>query len=80
LSTTGSSLPNDGTHRRHFAGYAFTLFRSAAVLLVLAIVARWLIAPYVRVSLYSCPFIVAVILAGLSLGNWLGGVWIGMDG
>jgi len=54
-------------------GYGVTVFLSSAILLVLEISAGRLIAPYVGVSLYSWTSIIGVILAGLSLGNWLGG-------
>ncbi len=55
--------------------YALTVFLSSALLLVLEVVAGRLIAPYVGVSLYTWTAVIGVILAGLSLGNWLGGVW-----
>lgn len=55
--------------------YAATIFISSALLMVLEIVAARLIAPYVGVSLYTWTSIIGVILAGLSLGNWLGGIW-----
>ena len=51
------------------------IFASSACLLILEIVASRLLAPYVGVSLYTWTAIIGVILAGLSLGNWLGGVW-----
>jgi len=57
------------------AWYAATIFISSAILLVLEITAGRLIAPYVGVSIYSWTTIIGVILAGLSLGNWLGGRW-----
>jgi len=65
----------DSTSRKRIAWYAFTVFTSSAILLVLEIVAGRLIAPYVGVSLYSWTAIIGVILAGLSIGNWLGGLW-----
>lgn len=55
--------------------YALTVFLSSALLLALEIVAGRLIAPYVGVSLYTWTAIIGVILAGLSVGNWIGGVW-----
>ncbi|MET0064743.1 MAG: fused MFS/spermidine synthase [Candidatus Thiodiazotropha sp.] len=55
--------------------YALTVFLSSALLLVLEVVAGRLIAPYVGVSLYTWTSVIGVILGGLSLGNWLGGVW-----
>ncbi len=65
----------DTPHRLRLAWYAFTVFLSSAILLVLEITAGRLIAPYVGVTLYSWTSIIGVILAGLSLGNWLGGRW-----
>ncbi len=64
-----------GAHRARLAGYALTLFLSSAALLVLEVAAGRLIAPYVGVSLYTWTSVIGVVLAGLSLGNWLGGVW-----
>lgn len=60
--------------------YGFTIFFSSAILLVLEIVAGRLIAPYVGVSIYSWTSIIGVILAGLSLGNWIGGRWADKSG
>jgi len=65
---------------RRLLWYAFTVFISSACLLVLEIVAGRLLAPYVGVSLYTWTAIIGVILAGLSLGNWLGGVWADRGG
>ncbi len=53
--------------------YGATVFLTSAFLLVLEIAAGRLLAPYVGVSLYTWTSIIGVILAGLSLGNWLGG-------
>jgi predicted membrane-bound spermidine synthase len=61
--------------RRRLLLYGVTVFVSSGVLLVLEMAAGRLIAPYVGVSLYSWTSIIGVILAGLSLGNWAGGVW-----
>ncbi|MES9845449.1 MAG: fused MFS/spermidine synthase, partial [Candidatus Sedimenticola sp. 6PFRAG5] len=66
--------------RMHVYGYALTIFLSSAFLLVLEMVAGRLIAPYVGVSLYTWTSIIGVILAGLSLGNWIGGVWADRGG
>ncbi len=60
--------------------YGLTIFISSAILLVLEITAGRLIAPYVGVTIYSWTSIIGVILAGLSLGNWLGGVWADRSG
>ncbi|MEJ2460016.1 MAG: fused MFS/spermidine synthase [Candidatus Thiodiazotropha sp.] len=59
--------------------YALTVFLASALLLVLEVVAGRLIAPYVGVSLYTWTAVIGVILAGLSVGNWLGGVWADRD-
>ncbi|MEW7981963.1 MAG: hypothetical protein G8D28_09635 [gamma proteobacterium symbiont of Phacoides pectinatus] len=68
--------------RRRIHWYAFTIFLSSAFLLVLVLemVAGRLIAPYVGVSLYTWTSVIGVILAGLSLGNWIGGVWADRGG
>ena len=76
---TPSEQPS-APRRRVLAGYAATVFVSSALLLVLEIVAGRLIAPYVGVSLYTWTSIIGVILAGLSLGNWIGGVWADRGG
>lgn len=75
---TASELPS--STRRTIIWYGFTIFISSAILLVLEIVAGRLIAPYVGVSIYSWTSIIGVILAGLSLGNWLGGRWADRGG
>ena len=64
-----------GPTGRTLLGYSLTVLISSALLLVLEIVAGRLAAPYVGVSLYTWTAIIGVILAGLSIGNWLGGVW-----
>jgi MFS family permease len=56
-------------------GYAALVFITSALVLVVEMVAARLIAPFVGVSLYSWTAIIGVVLAGLSLGNWLGGIW-----
>lgn len=56
--------------------YGAVVFLSSAVVMVLEIAAGRLIAPYVGVSLYSWTSIIGVVLGGLSLGNWAGGVWV----
>lgn len=46
----------------------------SAASMALEIVAGRALAPYVGMSLYTWTVIIAVVLAGLSLGHWLGGV------
>ena len=58
--------------------YGWIVFLSSAIVMVLEISAGRLIAPYVGVSLYSWTSIIGVVLAGLSLGNWVGGRWADM--
>ncbi len=62
------------------AWYGAAVFLSSAVVMVLEITAGRLIAPYVGVSLYTWTAIIGVVLAGLSLGNWLGGRWADRGG
>lgn len=59
--------------------YGTTLFFSSAGGLVLEIVAGRLIAPYVGMSLYTWTAIIAVVLAGFSVGHWVGGRLAGPD-
>jgi predicted membrane-bound spermidine synthase len=56
--------------------YGLIVFLSSAAVMILEIAAGRLIAPYVGVSLYSWTSIIGVVLAGLSLGNWVGGIWV----
>ncbi|MBX2870186.1 MAG: fused MFS/spermidine synthase [Acidiferrobacterales bacterium] len=67
-----TALPEEKNHLGYL--YSLTVFASSAMLLALEIVAGRLLAPYVGVSLYTWTSIIGVILAGLSLGNWWGGV------
>lgn len=60
-----------------FLGAALLL--SSAGGLVVEIVAGRLIAPYVGMSLYTWTAIIAVVLAGLSGGHWIGGRMAGRD-
>ena len=49
------------------------LLLSSAGSMALEIAAGRLMAPYVGMSLYSWTAIIAVVLAGLSIGHWIGG-------
>ena len=51
------------------------VFVSNLCIMVLELVAGRIIAPYVGVSLYTWTSVIGVILAGISLGNFLGG-WL----
>lgn len=61
--------------RRRITLYATIVFVSSALLLLLEIVAARLIAPYVGVSLYTWSAVIGIVLAGLSIGNAIGGAW-----
>ena len=51
------------------------VFVSSACIMILELVAGRIIAPYVGVSLYTWTCVIGVVLAGISLGNYLGG-WL----
>ena len=51
-----------------------TLMFASAGSMALEIVAGRALAPYVGMSLYSWTVIIAVVLAGLSIGHWIGGM------
>lgn len=51
----------------------FIVFVASACTLILELVAGRLLAPYIGVSLYTWTSIIGVVLAGISLGNYLGG-------
>ena len=52
---------------------AFTILVSSACGLIIEIVAGRLLAPIFGMSLYTWTSIIAVVLAGLSIGHWIGG-------
>ena len=52
---------------------AWIVFISNACVMTIELVAGRLIAPYVGVSLYTWTSIIGVILAGISVGNFIGG-------
>jgi spermidine synthase len=51
------------------------VFVSSGCIMILELVAGRIIAPYVGVSLYTWTSVIGVVLAGISLGNYLGG-WL----
>jgi spermidine synthase len=55
------------------AAYGAALFLVSAAALVVEIVAGRLLAPYVGMSLYTWTAIISVVLAGLTIGHWVGG-------
>ena len=50
------------------------VFVSSACTLIIELVAGRIMAPYIGVSLYTWTSIIGIVLAGMSLGNYLGGV------
>ncbi|MDH5547421.1 MAG: fused MFS/spermidine synthase [Gammaproteobacteria bacterium] len=61
--------------RAKLTWFGFVVFVSSAIVMVLEITAGRLLAPFVGVSLYTWTSIIGVVLAGLSVGSWLGGRW-----
>ena len=59
--------------KREVAGAAAIVFVSSFCLLVIELVAGRILAPYVGVSLYTWTSIIGVVLAGISIGAWVGG-------
>jgi MFS family permease len=55
------------------AAYSAALFFTSAAALVVEIVAGRMLAPHVGMSLYTWTAVIAVVLAGLSVGHWIGG-------
>lgn len=51
-----------------------TLMLVSAASMALEIIAGRALAPYVGMSLYSWTVIIAVVLTGLSIGHWIGGI------
>jgi len=51
----------------------FIAFDSSFCVMVIELVAARMLAPYIGVSLYTWTSIIGVILAGIALGNYLGG-------
>lgn len=49
------------------------VFLSSACIMILELVAGRIIAPHVGVSLYTWTSVIGIVLAGISLGNYLGG-------
>jgi predicted membrane-bound spermidine synthase len=66
----GEPDPRDLRPLRFPSSFAFL---ANGALLVLELVAGRIIAPTVGVSLYTWTAVIGVVLAGISLGSWLGG-------
>src|SRR5690349_4559743 len=59
--------------KREVVGAAAIVFVASFCLLVIELVAGRILAPYVGVSLYTWTSIIGVVLAGISIGAWVGG-------
>jgi len=70
---TATQAPSIAADRLHPFWATTIVFLSNFCILVLEIVAGRMMAPIVGVSLYTWTSIIGVILAGISLGNYLGG-------
>ena len=77
-------VPNAGFWNRSLRGVVFLAWRSiwqanivvfisSACTLILELVAGRVLAPYVGVSLHTWTSIIGVVLAGIAIGNYLGG-------
>lgn len=72
--TTSPAEANPATSPRSLLWRPMAIvFISSACMMILELVAGRIIAPYVGVSLYTWTGVIGVILAGMSLGNYLGG-------
>jgi predicted membrane-bound spermidine synthase len=71
MATALSSTPS--TARHWLWRPNLIVFVSNACIMVLELVAERVIAPHVGVSLYTWTSIIGVVLAGMSLGNYVGG-------
>ena len=60
--------------KREVVGAAAVVFIASFCLLVIELVAGRILAPYVGVSLYTWTSIIGVVLAGISVGAYLGGL------
>lgn len=77
IEPTDAGAPKVGAASDLFAGRPWLpvliVFVSNTCMMVLELVAGRIIAPYVGVSLYTWTSVIGVVLAGMSLGNYLGG-------
>ena len=67
------NVAGEGTRIRPWVA-ALIVFLSSGAIMVLELVAGRLMAPVVGVSLYTWTSIIGVVLAGISLGNFTGGL------
>ncbi len=70
---TGWQFPNNLIRLPALEPYLI-VFVASAVTLIIEIVAARILAPHIGVSVYTWTSVIGVILAGISAGNWLGGI------
>ena len=70
-ATDSSRIPHPASLPRYVA--YLIVFVSSCCTLILELVAGRILAPFIGVSLYTWTSIIGVVLAGISLGNYLGG-------
>lgn len=70
----GSPPPDPATARRVMAAASALVFASSMAIMILELVAARLVAQHLGVSLYTWTSVIGVILAGISLGNYAGGL------
>lgn len=68
----GGALNAKAIPRWTWQPYAI-VFISSACIMILELTAGRIVAPYVGVSLYTWTGIIGIVLAGISLGNYIGG-------
>ena len=77
MAGIGSAVGGIGVRERQSAFVVWRAvvfaFAASCATLVLELVAGRLLSPFVGVSLYTWTTIIGIVLAGISLGNWLGG-------
>ena len=73
MTTVSAQLHAAGSRRGWLRRPNLIVFVSSACILVLELVAERIIAPHVGMSLYTWTSIIGVVLAGISLGNTVGG-------
>jgi predicted membrane-bound spermidine synthase len=69
----GETMSNVSTQRSWLWQPNLIVFVSSACIMVLELVAGRIISPHVGSSLYTWTSVIGVVLAGISLGNYLGG-------
>ncbi|MEL6964195.1 MAG: fused MFS/spermidine synthase [Pseudomonadota bacterium] len=77
MSAQASTTLENAYHPRLLSSPVILLLQAlvSAAGLVVEIIAGRMLAPYVGMSVYSWTAVIAVVLAGFSVGHWIGGVF-----